>query len=105
MVYGFLTVSASGADWGSGAWFSEADRALSCPLRRLRFSRSFAANLCSRWAAWSVFVMGMQFFGKLDRRAEYRAGDRRFLALRRDKRYGKGAPVAPGNRPLAKMLP
>src|SRR5690606_36183697 len=51
LVYGLLTVSVPGDDWGSGACCSDCSRALLCPFRRLRFSRSFAANLCSRWAA------------------------------------------------------
>ena len=57
MVYGLLTVGCSGAVRPAGACPSESERALPCALRRLRFSRSFAANLCSRCAACSVLLM------------------------------------------------
>ena len=96
MVYGFLTVTVSGAGCGSGAWRSESARALACPFRRLRFSRSFAANLCSRKAACSDLVIARHGIV-----LKPWAVDRRFLALRRGWAYGKGATVAPGTKPCA----
>jgi len=58
MVYGFLSVSVSGAD-GPGPAALPAERALACSFRRFRFSRSFAANLCSRAALCSALPIAM----------------------------------------------